>query len=474
MYNNFINPVRRPNSSLFIPNTYGPTINNNQVNGIYNYPPKGLYNNQHLLSKNSLHKTISIVKNRKLNDIVNEKNQLLSSLKEKEKLERDIIEKTEIAIRKQHETELNNVQFSIENLKNQLEEKEELEKWVKKRREEFLKEIEIKELERIRTSKYDLLHKLNQQEKNITKIKEDEELRDLQKEKELLSNKYKQMELDEIQRVKTEINQEKIEMKKKRERNEIQNLELMKIQRESEHLRKSIQHKNNQEKWLNNKMKLEANKSKTYERLKNLQNSLEKDRIKLETTQTQPKYNFKKDAFYNNYQNNDGYSSDNEGNLPDTESILNNKMFSKKTIDTQNVNQPDKQTFNQPKKVPNESQVSKRSKYENTSDLDYADIIKKIEKDLANDKNSILDKEKLKLILNSCKIVNNAINKTSDVDSDSETLLNDANFSNINNKTQILPIQTEIESDPTITSLHNEIFDIKSMINEKEEVEKKN
>lgn len=472
MYNNFLNPVRRPNSSLFIPNTYGPTINNNQVNGIYNNPPKGLYNNQHLLSKNSLNQTMPIVKNRKLNDIINEKKHLLSSLKEKEKLERDIIEKTEIAIRKQHETELNNVQFSIENLKNQLEEKEKLEKWVIKRREEFLKEIEIKELERIRTSKYDLLHKINQQEKNITKIKEDEELRDLQKEKELLSNKYKQMELDEMQRVEMEINQEKIEMKKKRERNEIQNLELMKIQRESEHLRKSIQHKNNQEKWLNNKMKLEANKSKTYERLKNLQNSLEKDRIKLETTQ--PKYKFKKDTFYNNYQNNDGYSSDNEGNLPDTESLLNNKMFFKKTIDEQTVNQPDKQTVNKPKKVANESHDSKRSKYENTSDLDYADIIKKIEKDLANDTNSILDKEKLKLILNSCKIVNNTINKTSDVDSDSESLLNDANFSNINNKTQILPIQTEIESDPTITSLHNEIFDIKSMINEKEEVKNKN
>lgn len=474
MYNNFLNPVRRPNSSLFIPNTYGPTINNNQVNGIYNNPPKGLYNNQHLLSKNSLNQTMPIVKNRKLNDIINEKKHLLSSLKEKEKLERDIIEKTEIAIRKQHETELNNVQFSIENLKNQLEEKEKLEKWVIKRREEFLKEIEIKELERIRTSKYDLLHKINQQEKNITKIKEDEELRDLQKEKELLSNKYKQMELDEMQRVEMEINQEKIEMKKKRERNEIQNLELMKIQRESEHLRKSIQHKNNQEKWLNNKMKLEANKSKTYERLKNLQNSLEKDRIKLETTQRKPTYNFKKDTFYNNYQNNDGYSSDNEGNLPDTESLLNNKMFSNKTIDKQNVNQPDKQTANKPKKVANESHDSKRSKYENTSDLDYADIIKKIEKDLANDTNSILDKEKLKLILNSCKIVNNTINKTSDVDSDSESLLNDANFSNINNKTQILPIQTEIESDPTITSLHNEIFDIKSMINEKEEVKNKN
>ena len=127
-YNNFIHPIRRPNSSLFV----SPQLNPRQQLPIYN----GLYNNQHLLSKNTVTGPL-IVKNKNLEDITNEKNELLARLKDKELLERKIIEKTELAIRQHHETQLNNVKLSIDALRNELKEKEELEKWVKKKKRRF-------------------------------------------------------------------------------------------------------------------------------------------------------------------------------------------------------------------------------------------------------------------------------------------------------------------------------------------------
>ena len=95
MYN-FINPVRRPQSSLYIPSNQPQLINNNNVKPRINILPNNYQDNS-----------------RNLEFIKKEKHNLEETLKEKENLEIRIIEETEKAIKNQHQRELDSVQNQI-------------------------------------------------------------------------------------------------------------------------------------------------------------------------------------------------------------------------------------------------------------------------------------------------------------------------------------------------------------------------
>ena len=436
MYN-FINPIRRPQSSLYIPNNQPQLINNNNVKPRINILPNNYQDNS-----------------RNLEFIKKEKHNLEETLKEKENLEIRIIEETEKAIKNQHQRELDSVQNQILRLKTQLDEKSKLEKYIQKKQENFLREQEERTLNKIRAGKFELMDRITQQEKNITKIKEEEELRNLKKEKESLARQFKEMEVSEIYRREKEITQAEIDIKKEREQAEIQNLEVLKIKQETENLRNLIDHKNNQEKWLSNRLKIDNKRETTNRKIKELNDAVQENKEKLSSKNKAPTYHFKPNRFFNDV--NDGYESDNEA-IPGTESVLNSSIFESKRETTRKSNLLDLDKIEL-----NDIQQSKS----NNKKLNYNDIVNQLELDLKENKVSGRDAEKMRLILKACNAM-----KPQFVENNDDTDDDDAIPSNLlkeQGKAQ-LPRNTDIdnEADPAITTLHSEIFDIKEMMKEK-------
>lgn len=300
-YNNFINPVRRPNSSLFPIGGARPV--GHQVNYGYannNIPPYQTNANQPRIASeirqggqmgpltHSHHTNNSVdnvpphllSNNKRLELIKKDKDNLYQSLKENELLEQELISKSEKAIKLQQEREVKDIQNQVKILRKELEEKEALEKRLNEKQVKIQIEQERQELDKIRENKSYILDKINDQERHLIEMREKDELRRLEHEKELLTKKWQEAQLDEERKKQHELYERESRLKTEHERSKLESIEISRLRQETENLKDLLDHRSNQEEMLTKRINMDREREIAAEKIRRMK--LEEKNRKLE------------------------------------------------------------------------------------------------------------------------------------------------------------------------------------------------
>ena len=363
-YTNFINPVRQPSSSLFQMNgitprrTYRPQTvdqvnqyNHSRIDKISIHSQKPPLVQPHHMKNNSQNyiPPHMLNNNKRLELIKEDKDKLYNTLRENERLEQELVNKAEIAIRQQQEREVTQIQSQIQILRKELDEKENLEKELNERKNQIKIEHERSELARIKNNKNYILEKIKNQETNIIKIREADELRRLEKEKEILTQKWKEVQLEEERRKQIELSERESALRLEQERVNLESLEMTRLKRETESLKDLLQHKSNQEELLSRRIshdrenELAAEKirrMKMEERLKESEKlgGIVKTKFKKGLNETKSSHNSSiKKIFKTRQSLDDGYLSDAEG-FGEVDNIFNEPIFMREKNSRQDLN----------------------------------------------------------------------------------------------------------------------------------------
>ncbi len=291
-YSNFINPVRQPTSSLFpvmginlngnkVTNYNTPTFNHQppQITHTTNHYQKSSPKVPHQLQVQPHHLPSFSIDNlppnmvnngKRLELIQKEKDNLYKTLKDNELLEQELLHKSEKAIKLQQQEEVDKVKSHINILKRELEEKEALEKMLNEKQLKSQIEKERQDLDKIREHKNIILDKINSQENHIIKIREDDEMRRLEFEKEQLAKKWKEMQQEEERKRELELHEQEARLRAEQEKSKIESLEIQHLRKETEDLRKLLDHRNNQEEWLTKRIGREKEAADAAERIRKL------------------------------------------------------------------------------------------------------------------------------------------------------------------------------------------------------------
>ena len=288
-YNNFINPVRQPNSSIFpvmgsnnrVVNYGGgnqyinrePYLNKPQINNIRGTNQQTTLSVQphHLPNYNIDNIPPNMINNNKRLELIQrEKDNLYQTLKDNELLERDLLHKSEKAIKIQQQTEVDKVKSHINILRKELEEKETLEKILSENQIKSQIEKERRELDKIREHKNMILDKISSQETNIVKIREQDEMRRLEYEKDELSKKWKEMQLEEERKRNIELHEQESKIRSEQEKTNIESMEIDHLRKETEDLKKLLDHRSNQEEWLSKRIAREKEAADAAGRIRKL------------------------------------------------------------------------------------------------------------------------------------------------------------------------------------------------------------
>ncbi len=295
-YNNFINPVRRPNSSLFPIGSARPVgYQVNYGNANNNIPPYQTNSNQPHISReirpltHSHHANNSSVdnvpphllnNNKRLELIKKDKDNLYQSLKENELLEQELINKSEKAIKLQQEREVKEIQNQVKILRQELEEKEELEKRLNEKQVKIQIEQERQELDKIRENKSYILDKINYQERHLIEMREKDELRRLEHEKELLTKKWQEAQLEEERKKQQDLCERESRLKTDHERSKLESIEISRLRQETENLKDLLDHRSNQEEMLTKRINMDREREIAAEKIRRMK--LEEKNRKLE------------------------------------------------------------------------------------------------------------------------------------------------------------------------------------------------
>lgn len=247
-FNQFVQPVRSPNTTLYIPK---------QVVRKKQQPSVPLKVRNHHLKQGDSYSTPYLqarspflTVGKRIEHIKLEKDALLDQLRENDTLERQLLEESEVARKKREEDSLDKIHREVKILKERLFEKEQQERWILDKNRQDKEDHEKRALESVQLNREELLRKITNYETRISEIKDQTEIQKLQQEKEEVTRKWKQIELDEQSRHERDELEKKASILKQKEQREIEQLELERLQGESKQLKSMLESKTNEETWL--------------------------------------------------------------------------------------------------------------------------------------------------------------------------------------------------------------------------------
>jgi hypothetical protein len=245
-FNQFIQPVRQPNSTLFIPKQM--VRRNKPVTHrvpVPNYNPVGSYSNHHLQARNPF-----LTVGKRIDQIKLEKEALLEQLRENDTLEKKLLEESELSRKKTEEEGLERIHREMRLLKERLSEKERQEKWILDKTRQDKEDREKRDLANVQHNRDELVGKIADYEKRISEIRDQTEIQKLQQEKEEVTRKWKQIDLEEQARIERDEIEKKAAVLKQKEQQDIEQMELKRLQEESTQLKSLLDSKTNEQTWL--------------------------------------------------------------------------------------------------------------------------------------------------------------------------------------------------------------------------------
>ena len=244
-FNQFINPVRSPNTSVFVPRRVNRRPQPRTVATRVNLPQSRGHNMAGLQARNPM-----LTVNKRIEQIKMEKDQLLDQLRENDTLEKRLLEESDIARKKREEEGLARIHQEVRLLQERLREKELQEKWILDKTRQDKESQDKLQLETVTKNREELLLKINTYENRITEIQDQTTLEQLKQEKDAMTRKWKQIEMEEQAKHKREEMEKQAAILKQKEQQEIEKLELQRLQNETKHLRTVIESKSSEQKWL--------------------------------------------------------------------------------------------------------------------------------------------------------------------------------------------------------------------------------
>ena len=255
-YSHFVQPVRRPQSSIFqlprVPSQGVPIIlplprsdplqqRAPYVQSVRSAPTSHVA--PHLLSSHQ-----------RLENIQHDKEDLFRKLRDNDRLEREVKDRNDLARKQEEDGRLSHISGHVSTLRKELEEKEQMESWLRERQESDRLTRERRNIDELRNQKEQILKRIQEHEQLAVRLKEQEEEHELAREREKLQGQWKQRERER------ELETDRLAMEKDSrertdsERQDLEKDEIQKLRRDSEELRRLLQHRENQEQLLSKRI----------------------------------------------------------------------------------------------------------------------------------------------------------------------------------------------------------------------------
>ena len=253
-FTQFINPVRPPNTTVYLPRrqprrpvqprVHATVVNTGRPPQVVGQPARR-HNLAGLQARNPM-----LTVSKRIDQIKQEKEELLDRLRENDNLEKKLLDESEAARRKRETESLERIHKEVRLLKERIHEKELQEKWILDKTRQEKESQEKRELENVHRNREELVRKLTSAENRITEIRDQSALERLKQEKEEMTRKWKNIEEEERARHERDEMEKKAEILRQQEQREIEQLELARLQNETKQLRNALDSKSNEQLWL--------------------------------------------------------------------------------------------------------------------------------------------------------------------------------------------------------------------------------
>ena len=259
-YSNFVQPVRRPQSSIF----QLPKVPSQGIPIIFPLPCSSQQSKQKAQSAPSVQSVRSartshvaphlLSSHQRLENIQHDKEDLFRKLRDNDRLEREVKDRNDLARKQEEDDRLSHISGHVSTLRKELEEKEQMESWLRERQESDRLTRERRNIDELRNQKEQILKRIQEHEQLTVRLKEQEEEQELAREREKLQGQWKERERER------EFETDRLSMEKdsrertESERQDLENDEIQKLRRDSEELRRLLQHRENQEQLLSKRI----------------------------------------------------------------------------------------------------------------------------------------------------------------------------------------------------------------------------